>query len=106
MMKSSLQSQFFRYEIVHDGQRVIDLEHLTAAAHGGVRLAAALAADDGRNILDDIARLDAACDGVFAADGQQRDLFAVDSAESRDGVRVLVAQEIAELTRRCSRGWP
>ena len=46
MMKSSLQSQFFRYEIVHDGQRVIDLEHLTAAAHGGVRLAAALTAGD------------------------------------------------------------
>ena len=45
-MKSSLQSQFFRYEIVHDGQRIIDLEHLTASAHGRVRLAAALTAGD------------------------------------------------------------
>ena len=96
---SSLVLDIGRDVIVDSRQRVVELEGVRAAAHGGIRLAAALAADDGRNILDDIARLDAACDGVFAADGQQRDLFAVDSAESRDGVRVLVAQEIAELTQ-------
>ena len=36
---------------------------------------------------------------ILAADSEQRDLFAVDGAEGRDGVRVLVAQEVAELAQ-------
>ena len=69
-----------RDEIIDSGQRIVELEGVRAAAHGGIRLAAALAADDRGDIADDVAGLDAARDGVLAADGEQRDLFAVDGA--------------------------
>ena len=54
------QPSHLEHQIVHRRERVVDLAHLGAAAHGAVGLAAALAAADGRDGLDDVARLDAA----------------------------------------------
>ena len=54
-------------EIVHGSESVVELERIGAAAHGGIRLAAALAAADGGDGADDIARADAGSDRRLAA---------------------------------------
>ena len=53
------------YQVVHSGKRVIELQRVTTAAHGGVGFAAAGTADNLGDLSDYIAGFDAALYGVL-----------------------------------------
>ena len=81
-----LQPQLLRHQVVHLGQRIVQLQHVKAAAHGAVRLAAALAAADGSDVLDDIASLDALGHILLAAHNLEGCLLYTSSMLEPEGV--------------------
>ena len=90
---------FFADKPLDRAQRVGKLAQIVAAAHGGVGLAATLAAGNGGDIADDVPGLYALCHRVLTADALEGDLVAVGGGDDRDHIAALVTQHVTQLAQ-------
>ncbi len=84
-------------EIVNHCESVVYLQNFAAAAHGAVRLAAALAADYGSDGLDDVTGLDTGGNSFLTAECGEADLAVLIGSDNGNDLGILVAEEVAHL---------